>query len=55
MEVADGEEIPADLLLLAAEDQEGKCVVTTANLDGETNLKASFLNVFDFDFLTLIS
>ncbi|XP_037780538.1 probable phospholipid-transporting ATPase IF isoform X1 [Penaeus monodon] len=39
VEVADGEEIPADLLLLAAEDQEGKCVVTTANLDGETNLK----------------
>ncbi|XP_042878523.1 phospholipid-transporting ATPase IF-like [Penaeus japonicus] len=42
VEVADGEEIPTDLLLLAAEDPEGKCAVTTANLDGETNLKTFF-------------
>ncbi|XP_028397580.1 probable phospholipid-transporting ATPase IF isoform X2 [Dendronephthya gigantea] len=33
------EEFPCDLILLSSEDSEGKCHVTTANLDGETNLK----------------
>ncbi|CAB3997846.1 probable phospholipid-transporting ATPase IF isoform X2, partial [Paramuricea clavata] len=33
------EEFPCDLVLLSSEDPEGKCHVTTANLDGETNLK----------------
>ncbi|CAH2236701.1 jg20919 [Pararge aegeria aegeria] len=34
-----GREVPADLVLLCAEGEKGKCFITTANLDGETNLK----------------
>ncbi|GBP58870.1 Probable phospholipid-transporting ATPase IF, partial [Eumeta japonica] len=31
--------VPADLVVLCASDPHGKCFITTANLDGETNLK----------------
>lgn len=34
------EEIPCDMLLLAASASSDRCYVTTANLDGETNLKS---------------
>ncbi|XP_041988181.1 phospholipid-transporting ATPase IF [Aricia agestis] len=34
-----GQEVPADLVMLCAAGEGGKCFVTTANLDGETNLK----------------
>ncbi|KAL4705339.1 hypothetical protein ACJJTC_006825 [Scirpophaga incertulas] len=34
-----GKEVPADLVLLCSADEKGKCFITTANLDGETNLK----------------
>ena len=40
MKIHANEPIPCDLVLLSSEDPEGECVVTTANLDGETNLKA---------------
>ncbi|KAH9488603.1 putative phospholipid-transporting ATPase IF [Bulinus truncatus] len=36
------EEFPCDLVLLSSEDPQGQCFVTTANLDGETNLKTHF-------------
>ena len=39
MRVAINEEIPCDMVMLASEDPEGGCYITTANLDGETNLK----------------
>lgn len=32
-------DVPCDLVLLKTSDQDGKCHITTANLDGETNLK----------------
>ncbi|XP_068632358.1 phospholipid-transporting ATPase IF-like [Battus philenor] len=34
-----GREVPADIVLLCSAGESGKCFVTTANLDGETNLK----------------
>lgn len=34
-----GREVPADIVLLCSAGETGKCFVTTANLDGETNLK----------------
>ncbi|XP_063587214.1 phospholipid-transporting ATPase IF-like isoform X2 [Penaeus indicus] len=39
VEVQKDEQFPCDLLLLASTNSEGTCDVTTANLDGETNLK----------------
>lgn len=33
------EEIPCDMVLISTSSSNGQCHVTTANLDGETNLK----------------
>ena len=33
------EEFPCDLVVLSSPHEEGQCHITTANLDGETNLK----------------
>ncbi|KAG8232436.1 hypothetical protein J437_LFUL012866 [Ladona fulva] len=37
--VEDGEDLPCDMVLLASSRKDGRGHVTTANLDGETNLK----------------
>lgn len=50
--VAKDETFPADLVLLSSDRVDGSCHVTTASLDGETNLKvrvtAMTLNVVTF-------
>ncbi|XP_023688666.1 phospholipid-transporting ATPase IF isoform X2 [Paramormyrops kingsleyae] len=40
--VAKDETFPADLVLLSSDREEGTCHITTASLDGETNLKTHF-------------
>ncbi|RHY34757.1 hypothetical protein DYB32_000692, partial [Aphanomyces invadans] len=35
----EGDEVPADCLVLATDNKSGMCYVQTANLDGETNMK----------------
>ena len=35
------QDVPCDLLLLFSTDNTERCYITTSNLDGETNLKAS--------------
>ncbi|XP_074634074.1 phospholipid-transporting ATPase IF-like isoform X2 [Acropora palmata] len=39
VQVSENEEIPCDLVVVSCEDPGGTCHITTANLDGETNLK----------------
>lgn len=39
VQVKDNEEIPCDMVLVSCCSDQGRCHVTTANLDGETNLK----------------
>uniref|UniRef100_A0A670I4S9 Uncharacterized protein n=1 Tax=Podarcis muralis TaxID=64176 RepID=A0A670I4S9_PODMU len=40
--VAKDETFPVDLVLLSSDRADGSCYVTTASLDGETNLKVCF-------------
>lgn len=39
LRVENGNEIPADLLLISTSKENGQCFLETSNLDGETNLK----------------
>lgn len=44
--VAKDETFPADLVLLSSDRADGTCHITTASLDGETNLKVSVGGTF---------
>lgn len=46
-----GDQFPADLLFLCAENKDGVCFVETANLDGENNLKIKSA-LFGADFMS---
>ncbi|CAN3374890.1 hypothetical protein DIURU_002597 [Diutina rugosa] len=37
--IRNDEEVPADIIVISTSDIDGKCLVETKNLDGETNLK----------------
>lgn len=43
VEVMANQPIPCDLLLLHAKTEDNQCFITTANLDGETNLKTKLV------------
>ncbi|XP_046657252.1 phospholipid-transporting ATPase IF-like [Daphnia pulicaria] len=49
--IKEEESFPCDLVLLSSSDEEGKCYLTTVNLDGETNYKTkiSAKTTRDFD------
>ncbi len=45
------ESFPCDLLLIHSDTDDNKCYITTANLDGETNLKVKiFFSCENSDF-----
>jgi P-type E1-E2 ATPase len=39
--VPDDANIPCDMVILSSSNSDGCCYITSANLDGETNLKVS--------------
>ena len=39
VKVENHDEIPCDLVIISSSNEEGKCHIMTANLDGETNTK----------------
>lgn len=48
VQVSENEEIPCDLVVVSCEDPDGTCYITTANLDGETNLKVKlYKEIYD--------
>lgn len=53
--VAKDETFPADLVLLSSDRADGTCHVTTASLDGETNLKVCVLAVVQKHAITMYS
>lgn len=46
--VAKDETFPVDLVLLSSDRADGTCHITTASLDGETNLKVCVCQGVDF-------
>ena len=45
--IDEGEELPCDVVILSSSLPNGEAYITTANLDGETNLKVGFADVAD--------
>ena len=43
IKVEKDEDIPCDMVILSSSEEDGSCYITTVNMDGETNLKASIL------------
>ena len=43
VKVTSNGDIPCDIVMLSSEDPDGQCYITTANLDGETNLKVCII------------
>ena len=41
VKVSRNQELASDMVMLASEDSDGSCYITTANLDGETSLKVT--------------
>lgn len=44
LRISDGEQVPADCILLKVKDNKDECFVKTAALDGERNLKPKLAN-----------
>jgi phospholipid-transporting ATPase len=42
LRVTNEKPFPADIVLLSSSEPDGMCLIETANLDGETNLKIRF-------------
>ncbi|PJF18500.1 Phospholipid-transporting ATPase [Paramicrosporidium saccamoebae] len=49
VKVRDGQEFPADLVLIMSSSEDGDCYVETSNIDGETNLKSRHRAAIDVD------
>ena len=45
IKVVDGACLPCDVVLLASSNSDGRCHITSVNLDGETSLKVSLFSV----------
>ena len=43
IKVMDNWSIPCDMVLLSSANDDGRCYITSVNLDGETSLKVSSL------------
>ena len=54
MKVHNNEEIPCDMVCISSVREDGDCHVTTANLDGETNLKVGLTYLLIEEGLILI-
>jgi phospholipid-transporting ATPase len=52
IQIKDRQEFPADCVIIASSDVDGKCFTETANLDGETNLKRRIAITETHDFIT---
>ncbi len=54
VEVNADKSFPCDLLLLRSESEDNQCFITTANLDGEINLKVNWNDQMKLKFKDLV-